>query len=134
VPDPGAQDAGAAGWTGVSAGAAVASATVPDWFEIYVGLEAEAATISAYDAEFVPGLLQTEEYARAVHRARLLRANEEEIEQRVRMRMARQELLISDDAPQVWLVLNEAVIRRLVGGRATMHAQLTHLIEAACRT
>jgi transcriptional regulator with XRE-family HTH domain len=104
---------------------------VPEWFEVYVGLEAEAATISGYDAEFVPGLLQTEEYARAVHRASLIRATDDEIEQRVRMRMARQELLTSDDAPQVWLVLNEAVIRRTVGGRATMHGQLTQLISAA---
>jgi transcriptional regulator with XRE-family HTH domain len=103
---------------------------VPDWFEVFVGLEAEAATIHGYDSEFVPGLLQTQGYARAVHQAQLITAPEEEIEQRVKVRMARQELLLSDDAPQVWLVLNEAVIRRVVGGRATMHEQLTRLVEA----
>jgi transcriptional regulator with XRE-family HTH domain len=104
---------------------------VPDWFEVFVGLEADAATIQGYDAEFVPGLLQTQEYARAVHRAQLMTATDEEIEQRVKVRMARQELLTFDGAPQVWLVLNEAVIRRLVGGRAAMHGQLTRLLETA---
>lgn len=104
---------------------------VPEWFEVFVGLEADAATIQGYDAEFVPGLLQTREYARAVHRAQLITATEEEIEQRVKVRMARQELLTSDEAPQVWLVLNEAVVRRLVGGRACMHEQLTRLLEVS---
>jgi hypothetical protein len=106
---------------------------VPDWFEVYVGLEAEAATISSYDAEFVPGILQTEGYARAVHRAQLPTATEEEIERLVSVRMTRQELLASDDAPDLWLVINEAVIRRLVGGPATMRDQLERLIEASKR-
>jgi hypothetical protein len=106
---------------------------VPDWFEIYVGLEAEAATIWSYDAEFVPGILQTEEYARAVHQAQLPTASEEEIERLVSVRMARQELLTSDDAPDLWLVLNEAVIRRAVGGLVTTREQLKRLIEASKR-
>jgi hypothetical protein len=104
---------------------------VPDWFEVFVGLEAEAATISCYDAEFMPGILQTEEYARAVHRAQLFNASEEEIGRLVRVRMARQELLSPDDAPQLWLVLNEAVIHRMVGGRDVMQEQLKRLIEAS---
>ncbi len=104
---------------------------VPDWFEVYVGLEAEAATIWGYDAEFVPGVLQTEEYARAVHRAQLIAATDEEIDRLVRVRMARQELLASDDAPQLWLVLNEAVIRRVVGGVDVMRQQLERLIDAS---
>ena len=104
---------------------------VPDWFEVYVGLEAEATAIWGYDAEFVPGVLQTKEYARAVHRAQLMTATDDEIDRLVRVRLARQELLISDDAPQLWLVLNEAVIRRVVGGRQTMRAQLERLIEAS---
>lgn len=104
---------------------------VPDWFEVYVGLEAEATTISAYDAEFIPGLLQTAEYARAVHRADLLTATDEEAEGRVRVRMARQARLTAGDGPHAWFVLNEAVIRRRVGGRATTHDQLTRLLEAA---
>ena len=104
---------------------------VPDWFEVYVGLEAEATTIWEYATEFVPGMLQTKEYARAVHRAQLMTATAEEIDRLVTVRLARQELLESDDAPQFWLVLNEAVIRRIVGGRQTMHAQLERLIEAS---
>jgi hypothetical protein len=104
---------------------------VPDWFEVFVGLEAEAATAFGYDAEFVPGILQTEEYARAIHRAQLFSASEEEIERLVRVRMARQELLTSDDAPELWLVLNEAVIRRVVGGRDVMREQLRRLIDAS---
>ena len=104
---------------------------VPEWLEVYVGLEADAAAIWGYDAEFVPGLLQTEEYARAVHRAQLVMATDEEIDRLVRVRMARQELLTADDAPQLWFVLNEAVIRRVVGGVATMRGQLRHLLEAA---
>ncbi len=104
---------------------------VPDWFEVFVGLEAEAATIWGYDAEFVPGILQTEEYARAVHRAQLITATEDEIDRLVRVRMARQELLTSDDAAQVWLVLNEAVIRRVVGSPQIMREQLGRLIDAS---
>ena len=104
---------------------------VPDWFEVYVGLEAEATTIWGYDAEFVPGALQTKEYARAVHRAQLMTATADEIDRLVSVRLARQELLISDDAPQLWLVLNEAVIRRAVGGHQTMRPQLHRLIEAS---
>jgi hypothetical protein len=101
------------------------------WFQVYVGLEAEAATLSCYQAEFMHGLLQTRDYARAVHRASLPAATEEAIEQLVEVRMARQELLTSSDAPQLWLVLNEAVLRRVVGGRGVMHEQLTRLAEAA---
>jgi len=104
---------------------------IPDWFEVYVGLEAEASNMSSYHAEFVPGLLQTKDYARAVHRASLPNATDEEIEQLVRVRMERQQLLSSGDALKAWLVLNEAVIRRVVGGRAVMREQLLRLVEAA---
>ncbi len=104
---------------------------VPDWFEIYVGLEAEAATIFGYDAEFVPGILQTEDYAWAIHQAQLIRATNEEINRLVKVRMARQEILRSGDAPQLWLILNEAVIRRVVGSGSVMREQLERLIEAS---
>jgi len=102
---------------------------VPDWFQVFVGLEAEAATISGYDAEFVPGLLQTEDYARAVHQAQLVNATAGEIERLVKVRMERQEILDSDGVPHLWLVVNEAVIQRMVGGPGTMKAQLSHMIE-----
>jgi hypothetical protein len=104
---------------------------VPDWFEVYVGLEAEAATIYGYDAEFVPGILQTEDYAWAVHRAQLIGATNDQINRLVKVRMARQEVLSSSDAPQLWLILNEAVIRRIVGDATVMQEQLGHLIEAS---
>jgi hypothetical protein len=104
---------------------------VPDWFEVYVGLEAEAATIFAYDAEFVHGILQTEDYAWAVHKAQLITASNGEIDKLVKVRMARQEILRSSDAPQLWLVLNEAVIRRVVGNGTIMREQLERLIEAS---
>jgi transcriptional regulator with XRE-family HTH domain len=104
---------------------------VPEWFATYVGLEAEAAAISAYQAEIVPGLLQTERYAAALHRAELMNATEEEIERHVAFRMERQQRLMEPDAPQFWVVLNEAVIRRVVGGRQIMQEQLVKLAEAA---
>jgi transcriptional regulator with XRE-family HTH domain len=104
---------------------------IPDWFATYVGLEAEASTISAYQAEIVPGLLQTERYAAALHRAELIKATEEEIERHVRVRMERQARLKQPDAPQLWVVLNEAVLRRMIGGRPVMHEQLVKLAEAA---
>jgi transcriptional regulator with XRE-family HTH domain len=103
---------------------------VPEWFGTFVGLEAEAETIWAYDAEYVPGLLQTEDYARTVHRAQLIDGRDEDIDRLVRVRMARQELLTAEDAPQAWLVINEAVLRRLVGGPDVMRAQLRRLAEA----
>jgi transcriptional regulator with XRE-family HTH domain len=105
--------------------------TVPEWFATYVGLEAEASAISAYQAEIVPGLLQTQRYAAALHRAALMNATEEEIERHVTVRMERQARLRQPDAPQLWVVLNEAVIRRMIGERAVMHEQLTKLAEAA---
>jgi transcriptional regulator with XRE-family HTH domain len=104
---------------------------VPEWFATYVGLEAEASTISAYQAETVPGLLQTQRYAAALHRAALMNATEEDIERHVAVRMERQARLKQPDAPQLWVVLNEAVLRRVIGERAIMQEQLAKLAEAA---
>jgi transcriptional regulator with XRE-family HTH domain len=105
--------------------------TVPEWFVTYVGLEAEATAIAMYQAETVPGLLQTERYAAALHRAQLMNATEEEIERHVSVRMQRQVRLTEPDAPQIWVVLNEAVVRRVIGERAIMHEQLLKLAETA---
>ena len=102
---------------------------VPEYFQTYVGLEAAASAISTYRAEYVPGLLQTEAYATAVHRAALMNADEGEISKQVAVRMARQHRLTEPDAPQLWVVLNEAVIRRVVGERAVMQAQLAKVSE-----
>ncbi|PZG17542.1 transcriptional regulator [Spongiactinospora gelatinilytica] len=104
---------------------------VPDWFEVYVGLESEASGLQISEAEFVPGLLQTAEYARAVHQAAQLRASDAEIERQVAVRMARQELLTGEGSPQLSMIVNEAAIRRVVGGAKVMRAQLAHLMELA---
>ncbi|MGY0007681.1 helix-turn-helix domain-containing protein [Micromonospora sp. I033] len=103
---------------------------LPAWFQSYLGLEAAAALIRTYEVQFVPGLLQTPAYARAVillgHRG----APAAEVDRRVSLRMERQELLRRSDPPQLWAVLDEAVLRRPVGGPAVMRAQMDALIEA----
>jgi hypothetical protein len=104
---------------------------VPDWFEVYVGLEADATSIAAYDAEFVPGLMQTDGYARAITRAKLADVADEDLTRIVSVRMKRQDLLISDDGPHVWFVINEAVVRRVVGGPEVMRDQLDRLMAVA---
>jgi hypothetical protein len=102
--------------------------SVPSWFQFYVGLESEASTIHEYSPELVPGLLQTADYYREFLGAAPgdPRVTGKEVE----VRLARQERLTSDDdPPEFWAVLNEAVIRRTVGGTAVMRAQLGHLAE-----
>ncbi|HEX6468948.1 MAG TPA: helix-turn-helix transcriptional regulator [Streptosporangiaceae bacterium] len=104
---------------------------IPAWFEVYVGLEEEATEIRAYRPENVLGLLQTEEYIRAQILAEPRVPADEEIERRVAVRMKRQERLLADDAPEMWIVLNECAIRREVGGREAMRRQLQRLIEVS---
>jgi transcriptional regulator with XRE-family HTH domain len=96
----------------------------------YVGFEAEASSISSYESLYVPGLLQTEEYARAIIRAGRTTADPEEVDRIVAARLARKALLSRDVPPKLWIVLDEAVVRRLVGGPEVMRAQLVRLIEA----
>jgi transcriptional regulator with XRE-family HTH domain len=93
-------------------------------------LEAGAASIWQYSALLIPGLLQTEEYAREVLRKIRLDATRDDIERRLRLRMKRQALLTDENAPQFWAVLDEAVLRRRVGGRQVMRRQLERLIDA----
>jgi transcriptional regulator with XRE-family HTH domain len=104
---------------------------VPDWFESYVGLEQATSLIRTYELQFVPGLFQTEDYARAVtvlgHRS----ASPSEIERRVSLRMQRQDLLRATDAPRIWAVIDESALRRPVGGRDVMRSQLRRLLEIA---
>ncbi|MDX6739313.1 helix-turn-helix transcriptional regulator [Actinocorallia sp. A-T 12471] len=102
---------------------------LPKWFENYIGLEEAASRIRSYEVQFVPGLLQTEGYARAVTLLGHSAAPPDEIERRVEMRMQRQELLTGEDPPLVWTVVDEAAVRRPLGGRAVMREQLTRLIE-----
>lgn len=94
------------------------------------GFEADASTISQYSTQLVPGLLQTEAYARAVLEAIRLDAKPGDIQRRLELRIHRQERLTSETAPEYWVVLDEAVVRRRVGGPTVMAEQLQHLVEA----
>jgi hypothetical protein len=109
------------------------SDVLPAWFEAYVGLEEAATSIRTYEVQFVPGLLQTEDYARAVT---LLGHDGEpaaEIDQRVELRMNRQALLTGPQPAHLWAVLDEAVLRRHAGRPGVMRRQLLHLLNAAER-
>ncbi|MBM0234225.1 helix-turn-helix domain-containing protein [Micromonospora sp. STR1_7] len=103
---------------------------LPTWFQSYLGLEAAAALIRSYEVQFVPGLLQTREYARAVVLLGHGTAGPAEIDRRVSLRMQRQQLLRRDNPPQLWAVVDEAALRRPIGGAEVMRGQLTSLIEA----
>ncbi|MFB7290267.1 helix-turn-helix domain-containing protein [Actinacidiphila glaucinigra] len=104
---------------------------LPSWFETHIGLEEAAHTIRTYEVQLVPGLLQTEAYARAVTRLGHPRASEREISRRVDLRMTRQALLSKQDAPQLWVVLDEACLHRPLGGAEVMRGQLEHLMKVA---
>src|SRR5215469_5616394 len=93
------------------------SDVLPDWFQVYVGLEEAALLIRLYEVQFVPGLLQTADYARAVIRLGLPSASADEVERRVGLRMARQEVLKKESGgPRLWAVVDEAALRRPIGG------------------
>ena len=100
-----------------------------DWFEEYLGLEAAASVIRAFELQFVYGLFQTEAYARAVTLLGNTSAPAEEIDRRVSLRLKRQDLLTGSRPPRVWAVIDEGALRRPVGGRAVMRGQLNRLIE-----
>ena len=106
------------------------SDVLPSWFQAYLGLEAAASLIRTYEVQFVPGLLQTRDYARAVIRLGHRKATTDEIDRRVGLRMGRQQILTRASAPHLWVVLDEAVLRRPIGGRGAMRAQLASLIES----
>jgi transcriptional regulator with XRE-family HTH domain len=103
---------------------------LPQWFRTYVDLEAAAAVIRTYEGQFVPGLLQTDDYMRAVIQGAHLEDSNEEVGRRVRLRMARQTLLTGEQPPRLWAVVDEAALRRPVGGREVMRGQLERLVEA----
>ncbi|MFG3306848.1 helix-turn-helix transcriptional regulator [Streptomyces wuyuanensis] len=107
---------------------------LPGWFSMYVSLEGAAALIRAYEPHFVPGLLQTEDYARAVmHSGALGATSAEDIERHVALRMERQGLLGRSDAPRFWVIMDETALRRPVGGPKVMRAQIDRLLEAVER-
>jgi hypothetical protein len=107
-------------------------AILPDWFEEYLGLEGAASVIRTFELQFVHGLFQTEAYARAVTLLGHKAESAEEIDRRVSMRLKRQDIFTGPEPPQVWSVMDEAVLRRPVGGHAVMRAQLDHLAEVTC--
>jgi transcriptional regulator with XRE-family HTH domain len=104
---------------------------LPTGFDVYVGLEAEAASVRAYETLVVHGLLQTEAYARLVSTAVRRKQTPEQIERLVALRMQRQEVILRADPLELWLILDEAVIRRTMGSPELMREQLDHLAEAS---
>ncbi|MEV5980301.1 helix-turn-helix transcriptional regulator [Streptomyces sp. NPDC052114] len=104
---------------------------LPGWFSMYVSLEGAASLIRSYEPHFVPGLLQTEEYARGVMRSGAIgQTRPDDIERYVALRMERQSLLTREDAPRLWVVMDETALRRPVGSVEVMRDQLDKLIEA----
>ena len=104
---------------------------LPGWFEAYLGLESAASIIRSFEIQVVHGLFQTEDYTRAITGLRHKTASADEIEAWVRLRLGRQALHARQQPPRVWSVMDEAVLRRPVGGAAVMRAQLRHLLEVA---
>jgi transcriptional regulator with XRE-family HTH domain len=104
---------------------------VPDWFHVFVGLEEAAQLIRVYEVQFVPGLLQTEEYARAIIAQGAPGMDPDEVERRVALRLGRQQLLRRDNPPRYWVIMDEAALRRPMGGRDVHVAQIEHLIDLA---
>ncbi|CAM5300194.1 MULTISPECIES: helix-turn-helix domain-containing protein [Streptomyces] len=108
---------------------------LPDWFSLYVSLEGAARVIRSYEPHFVPGLLQTEEYARAVMEAGTIgQTSPETVERHVSLRMERQRLLEREDPPHLWVIMDETVLRRPVSTRSeVLRDQLDRLLEYAVR-
>ncbi|MBR8742664.1 helix-turn-helix domain-containing protein [Nocardiopsis sp. MG754419] len=111
---------------------------LPQWFGVYVGLEEAASVIRTFEVQFVPGLLQTEGYARSVIRLSRTATSDEDVNSRVKMRMHRQRRLSDGPdaevpAPRLWAVIDEAVLHRPYGDASVMREQIEHLIEMARR-
>jgi transcriptional regulator with XRE-family HTH domain len=107
--------------------------SIPESMNLMLTLEDEVVREDHYACMYVPGLLQTRAYAEAVHRASEVQCPEREVQHMVDIRMRRQELLERDEPPHIWCVIDEAAIRRLVGGRQVMQEQLRHLREMCKR-
>ncbi|MGW1022578.1 helix-turn-helix domain-containing protein [Streptomyces sp. NPDC002577] len=104
---------------------------LPGWFSMHVSLEGAASLIRSYEPHFVPGLLQTEDYTRAVMESGAIgQTRPGDIQRHVALRMQRQQLLTREDAPRLWVVMEETALRRPVGGPEVMRAQIDRLLEA----
>jgi hypothetical protein len=102
---------------------------MPKWFEDFVGLEESASQIKSYELQFVPGLLQTEDYALAIaSRGRPENANRD-TERKVHLRMQRQRILLGRNAPKLWVVIDESVLYRRLGGAKVLRTQIEHLLD-----
>ncbi|MGH4025295.1 MAG: helix-turn-helix domain-containing protein, partial [Pseudonocardiaceae bacterium] len=104
-----------------------------DWFQDYLGLEESTSRIQACEMHFLPGLMQTEDYARAIATRGWSEVPTERAERLVAVRMRRQTLLARPDAPKLWAVIDESVLHRPIGGRQVMLAQIDHLLELTTR-
>lgn len=107
------------------------SDVISDEYSVLIGLETAAKSVYSYEASIVPGLFQTAEYAHAVTRSLNPGISDEEVERRVGVRATRQSVLERDDPLHMWVVLDEAVLRRPLGGEEAMRVQLRHLIQVA---
>lgn len=105
--------------------------TLPWSYATFLGLESGAISVKTYEAFVVPGLLQTEDYARAVTKGATPNLGHENLERQVRIRMTRQEMTLGEDSPKLWAILDESVLRRRIGGSMVMKDQLKHLIAAS---
>ncbi|WGD42721.1 helix-turn-helix domain-containing protein [Streptomyces cathayae] len=108
----------------------VHGAGVPEWFNIYIGLEQDASTLRQYQCELLPGLMQTAAYARELHTTGA-HLSPEDIDRAVRVRLERQEMLTRPDAPEAWFVVNEGAVRNVIGDRALMREQLERALDSA---
>jgi transcriptional regulator with XRE-family HTH domain len=106
---------------------------VADWFTDYLGLEESASRIQTWEQQFIPGLLQTEDYARAITTRGWAAPASEHVDRQVAIRLRRQALLSRPDAPKLWAVIDESVLHRPIGGRRVMLAQIEHLLELTKR-
>ncbi|UXY20016.1 helix-turn-helix domain-containing protein [Streptomyces cynarae] len=108
----------------------VHGAGVPEWFNIYIGLEQDASTLRQYQCELLPGLMQTAAYASELHKTGA-HMSPHDIERAVRVRMERQIMLTQPSAPDAWFIVNEAAVRNVIGDRALMREQLERVLESA---
>ncbi|MEU2599622.1 helix-turn-helix transcriptional regulator [Streptomyces hirsutus] len=108
----------------------VHGAGVPEWFNIYIGLEQDASALRQYQCELLPGLMQTAAYARELHTTGA-HLSPEDIDRAVRVRLERQEMLTRPDAPDAWFVVNEGAVRNVIGDRALMREQLERTLDSA---
>ncbi|MFI1923693.1 helix-turn-helix domain-containing protein [Streptomyces sp. NPDC020377] len=108
----------------------VHGAGVPEWFNIYIGLEQDASTFRQYQCELLPGLMQTHAYISELHKTSGY-MSPEDIDKAVRVRMERQDMLRQSDAPDAWFIVNEVALRNVIGDRALMREQVEHILDVA---